>query len=210
MIRKEGTVTGVVRRPPGYNKRLRAERELGGYAEQLERARESGRGWQTGQVAVLGLISVVGTVKSQQSLETLAAPARWATGVAMVLALVAAVAGVVLLGVAGRPLPRLNRRTGAPDAATLVGAIRRTAWQIRAGLVSTVTAVCLLAVAVVITWVPGTSAQEGGLVRLVTTANTLCGKLADGNGSTVVVRVGKQSVSTPSRDVVSLAPVTSC
>ncbi|MBO0831343.1 MAG: hypothetical protein J2P29_05170 [Actinobacteria bacterium] len=210
MIRKPGTVVRAERQQPGYNERLRAERAAGGYAEDLKQARESARGWQAGQLAVLGLISVVGTIKSPQDLQALTAPTRWAAGTAMVLALAMAVAGVVTLGLAGRPLPKLTPRVGPPGPGAAVSAIRQTAWRIRVGLMATVTSVCLLAAAVVTTWLPAAAASPAGLVRLVTTTSTLCGQLAGSNGSTVVLSIGGQLVSIHSRDVVSLAPAKNC
>jgi len=209
-MRKAGSVVDVVPQPSGYNERIRAERARGGYAEQLERTRESAKGWQTGQVAVLGLVSVVGTVKTQQSLDALTGVARWIAAVAMVLALVAAVTGVVMLGLAGRPLPTPRRRAEAPAAADAERAIRRAARQIRASLIATVTAVGLLAVAVVSTWLPMSSAAPAGLVRIVTPVNTLCGKLSAGQGSMVVIDVGGQPITVPGREVISLVPVKRC
>jgi hypothetical protein len=209
MAARKGEVLSPLPQEPGYNQRIRAERDEIGYADELRRQREAAKGWQPTQIAILGLVSVVGAVKGTQGIQAMDTGARWTAITAMVLALIAACAGLTLLAASAWPLPRLKARVAAPAEASLVRRITSTRLRAKFGLGATFAALLLLAVAVMTTWLPAENDGKN-LVRITTGTSSFCGELRAGSGAAISIGIGTQTIVVPVADIQTIIPEGSC
>ncbi|MCH0538959.1 hypothetical protein I3F58_05195 [Streptomyces sp. MUM 203J] len=163
-----------------------------------EGPRGSARGWHTVQLAVFGFVGLCGVLKSG----TPPVP-RWleaAAGVLVLAALAVACWATYLVGRVAWPLPGR-----ALDAA-------RAGRRLRSGLWLTFLAVLLVAVATATAWWPSPADANGtALVRVTTSAGSVCGTLGSGAGhGRVRVLAGGRALDVPLARVTRLSPAGGC
>lgn len=163
-----------------------------------EGPRGSARGWHTVQLAVFGFVGLCGVLKSGTSPAPRGLEA--AAGVLVLVALAVACWATFLVGRVAWPLPG---RSVDPAAAG-----RR----LRSGLWLTFLAVLLVALATATAWWPSPAEGDGAaLVRVTTSAGTVCGTLASGAArGTVRVLTDGRALDVPLTRVARLSPVGGC
>ncbi|MFI2370865.1 hypothetical protein [Streptomyces sp. NPDC018833] len=169
--------------------------------------RASAQGWHGLQLAVLGFVGLCGVLREGGSVQ---APrsVQIAAAILALSALAVACCSAFLIGRAAWPL--YGARTGSHPPEP-----RRASRDLRVGIALTFTAVALLALSTSVSWWPsdeGGGAAAGGtaLIRVSTSASTVCGSLGEGDDGFVTVRVDERVLPLPLSDVVAVRPAASC
>jgi type IV secretory pathway VirB2 component (pilin) len=164
----------------------------------LDRLRESARGWLTIQLGVLGFIGLCGVLTTARP--DLPRPLQI---IAALLVLAAFAFGCLsILVVASVAWPTYGAATPATGDVTSVG------FRLRAGLLMTVLALALVALAATANWWP--AGGEGNLVRADAASQSFCGELRTGQQGTLTLDVEGSPITLPLNRVVSIEPVDSC
>jgi len=186
-------VTGVSGGPAPSSADLEAAERIRRLQEtELERVRERAARWRDGLVGITALISGVLVVRGPESVSGLAAWARWSVGVAMLVAIAAAVAaGVNAIAAAFGwwsgptavgPTTGLYERLLAEDRRLA----RRALGQLRAAAVLTLITALAIAVAVGLSFfAPAAGGGASGVcVRAVSRTGTVTTLRLDATGGT--------------------------
>ncbi len=153
--------------------------------QQLSSARKQAEGWRAGLGGLTALLTAVLIVKGRDNVSDLAPAFLWTVVVLL---------GAVLALLVTATLLAVRASSGSPSAAILLTGENLRAWTkgevqavgrfIHWAAILTVTAVCVLALAVGITWTAPVARPMTPLVEVIMPAGHTCGELlgiADGN-----------------------------
>lgn len=177
--------------------------------EQLTSARKQAEGWRTGLAGLTALLTVVLIVKGRDNVSTLTPNFLW-TVVALLGAALALLVTATLLAV--------RAASGAPSTAILLTGENLRAWTkaevrsvgrfIRWAAILTVTAICVLALAVGITWTAPVSRPSPSLVEVVLSTGSVCGELAGVKNGDLLLTGELRLI--PLAHVLAMDPVKAC
>jgi hypothetical protein len=175
--------------------------------EQLAALRKLASDWRSGQLGILGLVSIVTLFKSETAMSQLGAPAAIVVGVTILVSLVTAAAAVFYLSSLAWGWPRLALQPSdryASDASRVRTSIRR----LKTSIGLTFASVILLSVALAATWyVPVRVSHQ---FQVVTSDGQICGKILGANPRTVMIAAGDTRVSVDTARLITVNPVSTC
>ncbi|MFG1822642.1 hypothetical protein ACGFIJ_09175 [Microbispora bryophytorum] len=177
----------------------------------VETARKQAESWRTGLAGLTSLFAAVLVVKGREGFTELHAPFRWTVVVLLVLALAALLAAT---------LRALSAAHGSPSDEILmtgedledwadeeVVRIRRSmVWALRL----TLTAVLMIAVAVVLTWTAPSGKPAGVVLQIDTATVRYCGTLVSAADGDVVLSQGETMRIVPLASVKAMETVAKC
>lgn len=179
--------------------------------QRLSAVQTAARGWREAQLAILGLLGIVGVVKSDTLLSALPDPVRYVALCAVLTAFVGALVGALMFTRAAWP-PLDSRLVADPDAEDrqLNDAVRTAQRRTKIGYVATVVAAVAMAAAFSLAWWPPSNATGPRPVRVSTSTGPVCGTLRTSTGNFLVIRVSGQDITVPMDRVMVIEPTTSC
>lgn len=177
--------------------------------EQLTSARKQAEGWRTGLAGLTTLLAALLIIKGRDNVSGLTPSSLWT---------VMALLGVALALLVTATLFAVRATSGAPSAVILLTGENLHAWTksevravgrfIRWAAILTVTAICVLALAVGITWTAPVPRPTTPLVEVMLPGGDTCGELLGITGGNLVLNEKIRLI--PLTHVLAMSLVSSC
>jgi hypothetical protein len=178
--------------------------------QQLTSARKQAEGWRTGLTGLTALLTAVLIIKGRDNVSDLPSTFLWTVVVLLGAALALLVTATLLA---------VRAASGAPSAAILLTGENLRTWTksevqavgrfIRWAAILTVAAICLLALAVGITWTAPVADPTKPLVEVILPTGSSCGELLSATGGNLLLQNGKIQLI-PLAHVLAMNLVRSC
>jgi hypothetical protein len=171
---------------------------------------DSAKGWHTAQVAILGLLGVVGVSRGEAALAALPDPVKYLVLSAVIVAFAAASTGATLIARVAWPLWREQAALDVNDDLAVRESVLRGQRRLRRAVTATVVALVAMGLAFALSWWPADSQKTTNNLRVRSGAETVCGELVTSSGTKLIIKVSGQEIAIPMSSVTTLEPVSSC
>jgi hypothetical protein len=126
----------------------------------LNAVQESAKGWHTPQVAILGLIGIVGVSRGQGALVALPDPVKYVAVSAVIVAFAAASTGATLIARVAWPLWREQAALDANDDLAVRESVLKGQQRMRQAVTATVVALIAMGFAFALSWWPAAPIRQ--------------------------------------------------
>lgn len=196
--------------PEGGLAGIEARRTTRDPKTRLEAIQTSARGWQTAQVAILGLLGVSGMARDPSQVAALPKPVTYVMAGFALAAFAAASSGAYLIARSGWPIYHEEAAYTPDDTSSTRRSLLNAQRRMRRAIPLTVVALIAMGAAFALSWWPIATDHPAGLVQVRDVDTRVCGELKTSSGVQLVIEVGSQAITLPLRPGTTLEPVSAC